>query len=274
MRFANGWVRAPRELRDELGLFDYAVYLTLVSWANRIDNQSCFGGQTITLKRGQLITSLSELSDESLDPYLNRIRKALTHLVNRTLIAQSSHTHRNNGGLLITVLNYDELEGSEIVENNHPNTHRTQGAQHIEEEEEEKNKYIGLSDTKTLDHEALYQAYPKRKGSQRKTKGLETLKKKIKTQEQYDKILTAIKNYHAECEVNQKLGTEYVLQFATFVNGVWEEYAENTQIKPAPKKLSLEESLLELDKAEAAYNRMTLEEFYRFRGRTPAGGVT
>jgi hypothetical protein len=271
MRFVNGWVKAHRDLREKLGLFDYAVYMTIISWANREDTTASFGGQTITVKRGQLLTSLSELSDEAIDPYLHRIRSSLTRLVDAEYIQQAKSNDRRNGGTLITVLNYDDLTGSKEVERTDQSTQGASKAQHIGEREEEKNKYIGLSP----DLNALYQAYPKRKGSNRKTKGLEYLAKKIKTQEQYDSMLRAIKNYAAECEASKKTGTEFVMQFATFANGVWEEYAETTLINPAPKKLSVEESLLELDKAEAAYNRMTLEEFYRFRGRTGStGGAT
>lgn len=88
-------------------------------------------------------------------------------------------------------------------------------------------EYIVLLEQRpVLDYEALYCAYPQRKGSQRKADALRACHTKFKSQEQYDRIQKAIKNYADHIRAEGKEGTEFVLMFKTFVNSIWEEWIE------------------------------------------------
>jgi hypothetical protein len=81
-----------------------------------------------------------------------------------------------------------------------------------------KEEYIGL------DFEKIYRAYPKRKGSQHKAKGLEICRKKFNQPELYEALLAATINYAAFCKKEKYVGTEFVSRFVTFVGGIWEEW--------------------------------------------------
>lgn len=59
-----------------------------------------------------------------------------------------------------------------------------------------------------------YKLYPKRKGSSGKGKGMEILRRKIKTKEDYEKLVLCIKNY-SEME-RENHGTKFIKQFSTF----------------------------------------------------------
>jgi hypothetical protein len=80
---------------------------------------------------------------------------------------------------------------------------------------------IGLSQI-----ESLYALYPQRHGTQRKTQGMEILKKKLVTPEHFSNMQKAIANYKAHCDAEKKTGTEFVSQFKTFVGSIWEEWIE------------------------------------------------
>jgi hypothetical protein len=93
-----------------------------------------------------------------------------------------------------------------------------------------------------LEFEKLYEAYPKRKGTQRKRDGLKVCETKFNTPEKYASLLTAIGHYAAHCDDEKKTGTAFVSQFATFVNGIWEEYlTPPLGLKPALKAKPLED---------------------------------
>lgn len=102
-----------------------------------------------------------------------------------------------------------------------------------------------------LDFDHLYVQYPQRKGNQRKTKAMEFLKRRIKEPDQYESLEKAIKNYKAHCLREGKIGTPFVCQFATFVNGIWEEWIEPPEItetsvidERTQKRLAVYESYL------------------------------
>lgn len=71
--------------------------------------------------------------------------------------------------------------------------------------------------------EEIYRIYPKRKGTQRKKQGMKTLASQFSDPEKAGRLIAAIRRYRRECEAEKKIGTPYVMQFATFL-GVWEEY--------------------------------------------------
>lgn len=93
---------------------------------------------------------------------------------------------------------------------------------------EENTLVLSDNNTSELDFEKLYQEYPKREGSQNKKAGLKTCEKRFSSREKYDELLGAIRNYAKHCAKTGKTGTQYVAQFSTFVNGLWEEFVALT----------------------------------------------
>jgi len=85
------------------------------------------------------------------------------------------------------------------------------------EEDRQTNKQTDLS----LNFEALYQKYPKKIG---KSAGLKTCHRKIKTQNEYENLSTAIDNFNRVIEI-ENTEKKYIKQFSTFMN-CWEDYLE------------------------------------------------
>jgi len=74
-----------------------------------------------------------------------------------------------------------------------------------------------------FDLDAVYDLYPRKEG---KADGMKAARKLITTQEQYDRLVTAVKTYAAT-----KAGSDpkFLLLWSTFVNGRWEDYADGKQ---------------------------------------------
>lgn len=117
-RFSNGWVKLYHEAIDgDIGddPFVLGTFAKLLIWANWKEGSAKFDGKRVTLSPGQLITGLRELSpDVELDPYLHRIRRALTYLMERGTITQQT----SNRGRLITICNWDKYQGRDSITRN------------------------------------------------------------------------------------------------------------------------------------------------------------
>ena len=88
-----------------------------------------------------------------------------------------------------------------------------------------------------FDFDAVYSLYPRKAG---KKLGLKRCKSQIKTQNKYNKLLTAVKNYSLICQKNCT-DKQYIKQFSTFMN-CWEDYIE---IEDDPS-LTADDRLLEM----------------------------
>lgn len=70
--------------------------------------------------------------------------------------------------------------------------------------------------------ESIFKLYPKRKGDQGKARGFDRLRKfSLGQLEQFKKAVVA---YARHCVDARKVDSEYVKQFATFTNKIWEEW--------------------------------------------------
>jgi hypothetical protein len=78
-----------------------------------------------------------------------------------------------------------------------------------------------------LDFDALYAAYPLRKG---KSKGIDTCRKQIRTPADYDELRRAIANYAAEVRGKDP---QYTKHFSTFMN-CWRDYVAADPPAPPP----------------------------------------
>lgn len=103
------------------------------------------------------------------------------------------------------------------------------------EKDQEKEK-----DKKTkFDFDAIYQEYPRKDGKQ---VGIQSCKSQIKTQDEYEKLLSAVRRYRVLCE---REGTEkkFIKHFSTFVQGgKWRDYLDpdtGTSIVSAGESFSI-----------------------------------
>jgi hypothetical protein len=76
----------------------------------------------------------------------------------------------------------------------------------------------------------LYEAYPKRDGSNRKKAAVAQLQKMLTSVEVAERMLVAIQKYKAHCDAKGETGTSFVKQFKTFL-GEWEEWETLTPVK-------------------------------------------
>jgi hypothetical protein len=78
---------------------------------------------------------------------------------------------------------------------------------------------LDLQPDAKFNFEDIYNAYPRKDGKKR---GLEILKKKIKTQQDFEKLELAVQNYRISTRETEK---RFIKQFSTFAN-CWEDYLE------------------------------------------------
>jgi len=111
-RFTGGWVKLHREILTHwIGQDGYAlaIWSTLIGWAHHEDRSTKVPRQGLTkLKRGQLITSATELA-ETLGFERMTVTRRLDELEKDGCIVQQVSNH----GRIITICNYDKYQGRE-----------------------------------------------------------------------------------------------------------------------------------------------------------------
>lgn len=126
---------------------------------------------------------------------------------------------------------------------------RTSRSRNTTNERTNVTNYIGAADADARTNliEGIYKRYPRRKGGQNKTAGVTKLKRLTMGElERFDK---AVGNYAAYCLAEKKVGTEYVMQFGTFVSR-WEEWLEIAH--PSAKPLQTPDDFLRSEEARRA----------------------
>lgn len=112
-RFTSGYIKLYRSIEDgdipQHGALTYLVWIRILKWANWKESQCLFDGDQITIRPGQLVTGLQELTYLDLDPYLHKVRRALSYLEKTQRIEQAI----SNQGRLITVINWGTYQGQE-----------------------------------------------------------------------------------------------------------------------------------------------------------------
>lgn len=87
----------------------------------------------------------------------------------------------------------------------------------------------GCMGPSTLDFESLYAKYPRKEGKKR---GMEILRRTVKTEAEYQAFAGALDNYLALCKKEKREG-KYLLHWKTFVNN-WTDYLQEIEAdKPA-----------------------------------------
>ena len=85
----------------------------------------------------------------------------------------------------------------------------------------EKSRKEKKENSSIFDFEDLYFGYPRKQGKKR---GIESLKKKIKTESDYENFKKAVRNYADQIR-RDKTEIKYIKLFSSFVN-CWEDYVE------------------------------------------------
>lgn len=196
-RHSNGWIKVYRAsiLGDigsnyiRQGLFD-----ALVAFANLQTSKVEWKGKPKTLERGELVTSLQELSELG-----ECDRKTVLRHLNYLALRETIYLERSHSGVFIKINNYEkyqgqDAEGSEVTPISFPNDSQMTTIS-VSHNEELKNKRIKeLKNILAFDLEAVLKMYP----VQVRGPGLEArFSQQIKTQADYDDLKKSIENYKA-----------------------------------------------------------------------------
>lgn len=128
-------------------------------------------------------------------------------------------------GSVITIVNWEKFQEitnettNQITNDQQTINKRSTTTKNINNIKNKRNIY-----NQVFDIEEIYNSYPKKQG---KKIGIQKLNKIIKTQDEYDVILKAAKNYTQHCKVN-KTDAQFIKQFSTWVNQeCWNDELDN-----------------------------------------------
>ena len=255
----KGWIKTYRKIQDcwiwqiDKPFDERSAWIDLLLIANHRDVKIPFNGDLVTVKRGQIITSVRKLS-EKWKWNKDKTLKFLRLLESDNMITKSSDRFRT----LITIENYSIYQDKEELEQTQQGTEEgTQDGQEPatnknvkndknnilcsnslneqELEEQKKNEIDKQQQRKELESnfEIIYKSYPKKKGKARGfdlykgwLKGRDISGRKVKLTNR--QIWSAIAMYKKEIEEN---GTElqFVQQFDTFMNKTILDYVGDEQ---------------------------------------------
>lgn len=213
----EGWISLHRKLQDcDIWLDDEpfdrrSAWIDLLLSANHENKGMIFDGHHIEVKRGQLITSVRKLSAKwnwSKSKTLSYLRL----LEELNMIEREADSRRT----LLTIVNYGIYQGGNTNERtlkgHSKDTERTVNGRspatnNNVNNENNDNKYICAFDE-------FWKIYPRKNDKARAYKCYVARVKDGYTDEQ---LLTACKNYRAECEKN-KTEQKYIKHGATFLS--------------------------------------------------------
>jgi CTP-dependent riboflavin kinase len=227
-RFENGFIKLHRQAYfGDIGtnIHCFGLWCALLCMATWKESKVIWKGKQRVLPPGSVVFGFRELS-EKLHCSKNTIRRWLSYLSDSERLV-TEHSPR---GTLVTILNWERYQGFEQSEEQERDTDgameghdavMTEGRQVtlIEEVKKVRKKNIYSSD---FDLEKAYQNYPGRDGT--KSKGLRKLAREIKTEADYQTLLSSVAHYAQ----SKKVRDGFVKNFLTFA-GEWRDWAH---IKP------------------------------------------
>ena len=234
----KGWIKTYRKIQDcwiwlEKEPFDKrSAWIDLLLTANHEDAKIRFNGEFITVKKGQIVTSIRKLS-EKWHWSLDKVSRFLRLIESDKMIKRDSDKFRT----LIIIENYELYQ--EV-----PNTCSTEAVskQNVSRNKQElriknNNNICAISSHEQEDFQKnfdiIYTSYPKKVGKARGfdlykgwLKGRDISGRKVKLTNK--QIWNAIAKYKNDIEQN---GTElqFVKQFDTFMNKAILDYVDETE---------------------------------------------
>ena len=202
---SNGWIKLHRKLQDcwiwlDKEPFDKrSAWVDLLLTANHSDKKILFNGELITIKRGQILTSIRKLS-EKWKWSVNRVYRFLKILESDEMLQRKSDNDRT----LLTIVNYSIYQFCEYTdehtnENSIGNTngHMSETptdtvTEHKQEDKNNKNEKNVKNDKKERKVQAVY--YPNDELLNNAFKEFLTMRNKIKKPLATKQALTRMMN--------------------------------------------------------------------------------
>lgn len=219
----KGYIKLYRQIQDCWIWFADEKFSKAQAWvdllmlANHSDKKIYFNGEVINIERGQNLTSIRALS-ERWGWSKDSVSRFLKLLENDGMITKICDTHRT----LITVMNYEVFQCSE-TEDETPNgqeqghdtdTDKDTGETQIGTNNKLKNdnKNDNKNNIYIAHFEEAWKIYPKKKD---KSRAFQCYMARINSGYSEDELLTATKNYAAECEKDGR-PEKYIKNGSTF----------------------------------------------------------
>lgn len=214
-RYENGWIKFYRSaVNEDIGWngVQLAVWVTLLCWATRYDTKIGWTGGQRTVPAGSVVTAIRDLSVR-LGFSKDAIARALRSLAGRDSIRIESATR----GTLITICNWAEYQDATqepATQVRHDcDTKRTLAGRqpdHIGEVENKEEIHI-------VDFDSALAEYKQCPGVQKGANAEKRFKEQIKTEADWNQLVTAIRNYRAFLSAPQNTWRKPKTTFATFL---------------------------------------------------------
>ncbi len=150
----EGWIKLHRKLLDNPVIFkdpDYlAVWIFLLLEATHTEMKRDFGGKTIILKPGQLITGRPAIERQT-KVQASKVERILKRLKSEQQIEQQTSTK----GRLITILNWNEYQNNEQENEQQVNNNRTTSEQQVNTNKNVKNVNNVKNDNTHIDADSI-----------------------------------------------------------------------------------------------------------------------
>lgn len=239
MSTARGWYQAQREVFEMLNTTtrkggNFSDVLTV--YHGLCQRARYNGNYKDGLEIGQCYVSIGELSDW-LRVSKWSVKTALTHLRSTYLIT----TKALPAGTVVTILDKRIFEApskephpkaTQRPPDAHPLTDldldpdtRSSGAE-APSAREHTQRAKASSEVSPEDITTVLAEYPRRSGSLNKAEGIKGAVKKIKTREDLEALRRSVANYKKLMEDENQVGTRFVMQLSTFINGRWREFLD------------------------------------------------
>ncbi len=214
----QGWIKLHRKFAEwewKTSPKHVTIFLDLLLQANHKDKK--YRGTDIG--KGQLTTSYDAISKRT-GTSIRNVRTVLKDLISTHEVTYQSMRHFS----IITICNWCSYQVDDTISDRQVTSKRQASDKLVTTNKNDKKE---KNVNNTYDFEAAYKLYPLKKG---KSKGLQSCKSKIKSLEQYNQLLKAIKNY---AKIRKGEDSKYSLHFSTFMNQ-WEDFTNiEIEIDPA-----------------------------------------
>lgn len=227
----KGYIKLYRQIQDcwiwDTGKFDKrSAWIDLLILANHSEKKIAFNGECISIGKGQYLTSIRSLA-ERWGWSKSTVSEFLALLESDLMIKKESDKFRT----LLTVINYEVYQG--VTDTNRtPNgtVTRTPTGTVAETNNTLKNER-SIKDNKYIAHfEEVWKIYPKKKD---KARAFQCYTARLNSGYSEDELLTATKNYAAECEKESR-PEKYIKNGSTFfgINTPFVDYLGSQKTTP------------------------------------------
>lgn len=236
----KGYIKLHRsiqdnELWDDPEPFDRrSAWIDLLLMANHKDIEVYYDGKTLTVKRGDMLTSLRKLAVRW-GWGKDKVERFMCFLESRHMLTRKRATQRATAGTLITIVNYDIYQG---FDGTNETTSETRTMTTTATRTDRNNNDIKniKNDIYTCSFEHAWEIYPRK---DEKKRAYECYTARLNSGYSEEELLQATEAYAKECEERQT-EKRYIKQAKTFfgINEPFVDYLKRAKAQEKKQDLS------------------------------------